>query len=303
MSDNTFTSRDELTKRVIPELVFSTISNPLTAPRPQRLEGLAPSKKAELRFSVEGNAIITGGTGTLGLASARGLLEHGAKGICLFDLAPSFAGAQDKISNLEKDHPNAQILKKIVDVTDEKAVLAAVKDVVAELGSVDILLCFAGVVGTYHAAETEAAQWRRLLDINTTGTWLCAQAAGNQMIKQGSGGRIVIIASVSAHRVNFPQPQVAYNASKAALLQMKSSLAAEWARYGIRTNSISPGYMDTILNEGEGLAKMRDIWNSRNPLGRMGDPSEIVGPVVTLCSQAGDYINGTDLIVDGGLST
>lgn len=105
--------------------------------------------------------------------------------------------------------------------------------------------------------------------------------------------------AISGHSINFPQPQVAYNVSKASLLHMKSSLAAEWARYGIRTNTISPGYMDTILNEGAGLDAARKIWTDRNPMGRMGHPSELTGPLILLCSAAGSYINGADLVVDG----
>lgn len=106
---------------------------------------------------------------------------------------------------------------------------------------------------------------------------------------------------MSGHRVNFPQPQAAYNVSKSALLHLKSCLAAEWARYGIRVNTISPGYMDTILNEGPGLENARKIWHSRNPMGRMGVPQELAGPLVLLCSNAGSYINGADIIVDGEL--
>jgi sorbose reductase len=77
-------------------------------------------------------------------------------------------------------------------------------------------------------------------------------------------------------------------------------LAAEWARYGIRVNSISPGYMDTILNEGAGLENARNAWAARNPMGRMGLPQELTGPVVLLCSTAGSFMNGADLVVDGG---
>lgn len=120
------------------------------------------------------------------------------------------------------------------------------------------------------------------------------------MISSRTGGRIVFISSISGHRVNYPQPQVAYNASKAALLHMRASLAAEWARYGIRVNSISPGYMDTVLNEGEALAPFREVWAARNPVGRMGVPGELVGPLVMLCSEvAGSYVNGADIVVDG----
>jgi sorbose reductase len=98
-----------------------------------------------------------------------------------------------------------------------------------------------------------AATWRKVIDVNLTGSWLCAQAVGKKMISQGSGGHIVFTASISGHYVNFPQPQVSYNVSKAGVLHLTRSLAAEWASSGIRVNSISPGYMNTILNEGEGL--------------------------------------------------
>lgn len=120
------------------------------------------------------------------------------------------------------------------------------------------------------------------------------------MIAQKTGGSILFLASISAHRTNYPQPQAAYNASKAALLALKYSLAAEWAVHGIRVNSVSPGYMDTVLNEGDGLMEARRTWAQRNPMGRMGKPEELAGVVVLLCSQAGGYVNGADFVVDGG---
>lgn len=123
------------------------------------------------------------------------------------------------------------------------------------------------------------------------------------MMASGRGGKIVLVASISGHRVNYPQPQAAYNVSKAALLHMKNSLAAEWTRYGIRVNSISPGYMDTVLNAGEALAPWRRVWAERNPMRRMGAPQELTGPVVFLCSEMGaSYVNGADIVVDGLLS-
>lgn len=121
------------------------------------------------------------------------------------------------------------------------------------------------------------------------------------MIAGKHGGKIIFIASISGHRVNYPQPQAAYNTSKAALLHMKNSLAAEWTRYGIQVNTISPGYMDTVLNEGDDLAPWRQIWAERNPMRRMGSPEELTGPVILLCSDiGGSYINGADIVVDGG---
>ena len=187
-----------------------------------------------------------------------------------------------------------------VDVTDAAAIQEAVKTTARKLGSVDILCCFAGVVGCTPSLSTSPADWRRTIDINTTGAFLSAQAVATQMLAQRSPGSIVLIASISAYKTNFPQPQAAYNASKAALVSIKGSLAAEWAVHGIRVNTVSPGYMDTVLNEGEGLEDARKVWVERNPMGRMGSPEELCGAVVLLCSAAGSYITGADLRVDGG---
>jgi sorbose reductase len=233
---------------------------------------------------------VTGGAGTLGFAAARALLEHGLTGLMIFDVNP--VQAQTKVEELEQEFPGAKIKFKKFDITDDVAVAQGVEETASLLGSVDVLLCFAGVVGCEHAIEMTAATWRRTLDINTTGSFLVAQAVAKQMVAQGTGGSIVFTASISGHRVNYPQPQIAYNVSKAALLTLKNGLAAEWARYGIRVNSISPGYADTILNEGDGIAECRAIWAERNPTGRMGAPQELTGAVVLLSSSAGTYMNG-----------
>ncbi|EPE35538.1 NAD(P)-binding Rossmann-fold containing protein [Glarea lozoyensis ATCC 20868] len=205
-----------------------------------------------------------------------------------------------KVEELQNEFPKARLGYKIVDITDDAAVATSVQESAKFLGSIDVVLCFAGVVGCTHALEMTASQWRKTLDINTTGSFFVAQAAARQMIAQKTGGSIVFTASISGHRVNYPQPQIAYNVSKAALLSLKNCLAAEWAIHGIRTNSISPGYADTILNEGDGLAGCRSIWTPRNPMGRMGSPSELTGAAVFLSSSASTYINGADIVVDGG---
>jgi NAD(P)-dependent dehydrogenase (short-subunit alcohol dehydrogenase family) len=293
------TDREALTARKIPHMTLSDgNSSSLTGPPVPIPNTLDAEGRAQLRFAIKGNAIVTGGAGTLGLTASRALLEHGLSGLMIFDIHPE--QVEFALTELTGEFPSATIGARIVDITDDRAVNNAVSETVEVLGSIDILLCFAGVVGCTHALEMTAAEWRRTLDINTTGSFLTAQAVAKAMVKQGSGGSIVFTASISGHRVNFPQPQIAYNVSKAALLTLKSCLAAEWARYGIRCNSISPGYMDTILNEGPGLAEARATWAMRNPMGRMGVPSELTGSIVLLCSQAGSYINGTDISVDGG---
>ncbi|MCJ1316727.1 hypothetical protein MMC15_002048 [Xylographa vitiligo] len=288
-------SRDTLPDRRLPQMTLSDGS--LTGPPLPLSDLLDGAGRAQQRFEVKGNAIITGGAGTLALEAARALLEHGLAGLALFDINPSQSERAAKL--LREDFPTATIITKAVDVTDAVSVKSATAETSEELGSVDILCCFAGIVGCTHAIDMSPDEWRQTLEINTTGHFLCAQAAARCMISQQTGGSIVLIASISAHRVNFPQPQVAYNVSKSAVIHMAHCLAAEWARYGIRVNTISPGYMDTILNEGAGLEEARNIWASRNPMGRMGSPQELTGPVVLLCSRAGSYFNGADLVMDG----
>ncbi|KAI5243096.1 NAD(P)-binding protein [Aureobasidium subglaciale] len=291
-------ARDELSKRSIPHMVLSQgDAKSLTAP-PTFDFGTNDTDCALGRFRVDGNAVVTGGTGTLGLAACTALLEHGLSGLAIFDV--NAAQSEPHLTKLRQRFPSRTIACYQVDVTDDVAVQDAVDLATETLGSINHLLCFSGIVGCVNAMDMSAAQWRRIMDVNTTGSFLCAQAVARKMARQGTGGSIVFTASISAHRVNYPQPQAAYNVSKAALITLKNCLAAEWARYGIRTNSVSPGYMDTILNEGPGIAGARDVWAARNPTGRMGTPDELTGAIVMLSSTTSSYINGTDIVIDGG---
>ncbi|EGU85415.1 hypothetical protein FOXB_04126 [Fusarium oxysporum f. sp. conglutinans Fo5176] len=296
MSDPT--AREDLTKRQLPSM---TLANGIESlPSAAQARTASTSDDSSTRFQVSGVAVVTGGLGTIALTVVRALLQHGVTGLMLLDLDVTSESAISKMDDLRKDFPKRKIEAASVDVTDEGAVGQVMASTVEKLGGLDYLLCFAGIVNCTHSLELSPKVFRKLLDVNTTGSFICAQAAAKEMVKANTGGRIVFIASISAHRVNYPQPQVAYNTSKGALLMLKSSLAAEWARYGITVNSISPGYMDTILNEGEGLADARRSWAERNPSGRMGMPEELSGMVVLLCSKAGSYINGSDMVVDGG---
>ncbi|KAI9844248.1 MAG: hypothetical protein M1838_002264 [Thelocarpon superellum] len=294
------TSGEEaLTSRVLPQMTLSDgTAGSATGPPAPLPHYLTPEGRAVARFMVEGNAVVTGGLGALGLESIRALLEHGCTGVFLIDT--DMSREKEKLDPLRREFPDVLLFAVELDVCDAEAVDSAIRDAVDTFDSLDMLVCFAGVVGCTHALNMTPEKWRRLLDVNTTGSFLVAQAVAKRMVVQNTGGSIVLTASISAHRVNFPQPQAAYNASKAAILSLKSSLAAEWAHFGIRVNSISPGYMDTVLNEGPGLEAARRTWAERNPMGRMGAPSEITGPIVLLCSDAGSYINGADLVVDGG---
>jgi sorbose reductase len=164
-----------------------------------------------------------------------------------------------------------------IDVRDEKAVSETIQGIKQDFGRVDILICSAGICDNIKAENYEADRFRRVMDINVTGSFLCAQACAREMIEQKQGGSIIFIASMSGHIVNYPQPQCAYNASKAAVLMLAKSLAAEWSPYAIRVNTISPGYMATKLTDTEAFRELKTTWASRTPLGRLGQDYELNG--------------------------
>lgn len=284
-------ARASLASRTLPTMLLSTASNPLTAPLPP-LSSQTPSERAIARFAVEGNAVITGGAGTLALSSSRALLEHGLSTLCLLDLPATLASSHAQISQLQLEFPN-RINTIAVDVTSSSAINEAFDKAASLMSGIDILCCFAGIVGCVPSISVTPEQFSKVIDVNLNGSFLCAQAAAQYMIQSKKGGSIMFTASISAHHVNYPQPQAAYNVSKIAVSHLTRNLAAEWAVYGIRVNCISPGYMDTVLNAGDNLKEVRDVWASRCPMGRMGDIEEITAPVVMLCSKrAGRYISG-----------
>ncbi|RUS18530.1 hypothetical protein BC937DRAFT_88650 [Endogone sp. FLAS-F59071] len=274
------------------------------------------------QFSLTGKtAVVTGGARGLGLEMMDALAEVGASVACVDVLADlgkqSAEGICSKFGVLATSWS--------CDVTNDEQVRSTF-DAIAKLhGSIDVLVTAAGVVKNVPAEQYPAADFKRLMDINVNGTFFCAQAAGNHMITQSTGGSIILIASMSGSVVNRPQPQCAYNASKAAVIMLAKSLAAEWAPNGIRVNSLSPGesrvhlsgyggnkvgcaarYMETDLtksilaNEGAQGAALRARWESHTPIGRMGQPHELKATIVYLASRASSFVTGSDLIVDGG---
>ncbi|KAG5356802.1 Sorbose reductase sou1 [Yarrowia sp. C11] len=248
------------------------------------------------KFRLDGKvAIVTGGARGLGFSMAEGLCSVGLKGIAILDVQQDLG--LDAIEKLHKAYGvQAQFYK--ADVRDEESVNEIIDRVVHDLGSVDVVVNSAGVADLVHAAEYPADKFRRVIDINLNGSFLVTQAAARHMIKKGTGGTVVFIASMSGSIVNWPQPQSAYNASKAAVKHLSKSLAAEWAVHNIRCNSISPGYMDTALNRAYNT--LFEEWKDRTPLGRLGDPDELTGACIYLASEASSYVTGSDIIIDGG---
>jgi NAD(P)-dependent dehydrogenase (short-subunit alcohol dehydrogenase family) len=191
----------------------------------------------------------------------------------------------------------------VADVTKPEQVGAMVDAILARWGKLTIGVNNAGI-GLWSAAETMTlAEWEKVMAINLTGAFLCAQAEGRVMLKAGYG-KIINTASMSGHIVNTPQKQSAYNASKAAVLHLTRSLAAEWAPGGVRVNSISPGYTRTMLVEDllaspEGK-KVMPTWMGMTPMGQMVEVTDLQGAIVYLACEASDMMTGHDMVVDAG---
>ena len=244
--------------------------------------------------------IITGGARGLGNHMARACAEAGAKAIAIFDANQDLG--DEAVAELH-DKSGVPVTFFKVDVRDGAAINAAVESVVELYGAPDVLINSAGIADSNIKAETyDPAMFRRLIDINLTGSFLMAQSVGRAMMSAGKPGSIVLVASMSGSVVNYPQEQSCYNASKAGVIQFAKSIAAEWAKYNIRVNCISPGYMDTALNRIPALEAQKKIWKSLTPQDRLGGVDELNGLCVFLASDASSFMTGSNVIIDGGYS-
>jgi NAD(P)-dependent dehydrogenase (short-subunit alcohol dehydrogenase family) len=243
-------------------------------------------------------AVVTGGARGIGKSIAQALIEAGAE-VALADT--DLAEAEKAAAELSA--AGGKCIALPVDVTDPAQVKAMVDRAVAEFGELNIAFCNAGICINKPAAEMETEEWLRVININLTGVFLSAQAAGRQMLRQGKGGSIIATASMSAHIVNWPQPQCGYNASKAGVIQLVKSLAIEWAAQRIRVNSISPGYIGTELTlNSPSLKPLIAQWNEMAPLHRLGKPEELQAIAVYLAGDASPFTTGADFIIDGAFT-
>ena len=242
-------------------------------------------------------AVVTGGARGLGLEMADALAEMGCA-VALFDVGNGVGSSAAQLA--ERRHVRTMGLS--ADVTDDAALAAAFTRVQDELGTPAVLVNAAGVAAWSDAEEMPAADWRRVVDVNLTGTFLFSQAAGRAMIDQG-GGKIVNIASVTGLVGSPPEilDSVPYSATKGAILALTRDLAVKWARHGITVNAIAPGWFPTELTNAV-LDRSGDQLRESIPLRRFGSPDDLKGAIVFLASAASDYVTGQTLVVDGGHS-
>ena len=246
------------------------------------------------KFRVDNKvAIVTGGTRGIGLAIASALGEAGAK-LVVTSRTDKFGGLDSlknsgyDVSFFESDMHDKSVPQKIIDFTLEKH------------GRVDILVNNAGVAKHGEMEEYTDELLDNIMNINVDAVFRMCRSAITPMKKQG-GGVILNIGSISGLVSNIPQPQVAYNASKAAVHMMTKSLASDFAKDNIRVNALAPGYFRTEMTS---LPKENEhwypTWDKQTPLNRMGETNEIAPAALFLCSPASSYVTGEVLVIDGG---
>lgn len=248
---------------------------------------------------LDGKSIyVTGGAQGLGKAMATGLAEAGAD-VAIVDINEEKAKATaDEIAQAT----GQKVIAVKTDVTDPEEVEAMVNTVVDQLGGLDAAFNNAGMCLNVPAEEMSYEDWLKVVNLNLNSVFLCSTAAGRYMLKQGHGS-IVNTASMSAHIVNRPQPQCSYNATKNGVIQLSKSLAIEWAKRGVRVNTMSPGYMGTDLTlSSPDLKPLIKTWNDWAPLGRLGKPEELQGMAVYLASDTSSFSTGEDYLIDGAFT-
>jgi len=245
-------------------------------------------------FNVRGKkALVTGAGRGIGKVLATALAEAGC------DVA-LFGPHQENLGPLSKELGNLGVKTLVLtgDVSVKQDMDAAFSRVAEYFTNLDICVNNAGISMQVPAEDMEEADWDRLMDVNLKGVFLCSQAAARLMIPRKSGS-IINIGSISASAVNVPQKQGVYNTSKAGVVHLSRSLAVEWAPYGVRVNSLSPGYMKTEMTVA-GMSHLFPTWEDLTPLGRLGKPEELRGALLYLASDASSYMTGHDLVIDGG---
>jgi NAD(P)-dependent dehydrogenase (short-subunit alcohol dehydrogenase family) len=245
-------------------------------------------------FDLSGKAaIVTGASSGIGRHAARTLAAAGAK-------VAIAARRLDALVDLERqiEALDGRALPLPLDVTDAASVADCVKAAETELGPISILVNNAGIADTRAALEVSESDWDRVVDTNLKGAWLMAQAVAEHMIRLGHGGAIVNMASVLGLAAAAQIP--AYCASKGGLVNLTRALAVEWARHGIRVNALAPGYIETEINRDFLVSPAGDSLRKRVPLRRFGTPADLDGALLLLASDAGRYITGSIVTVDGG---
>lgn len=249
-------------------------------------------------FDLSGKvALVIGGHGGIGKAISSGLADAGSD---IVVASRNIDALKSVAKEIEAKGRNS--LAVTVDITDEKSVAEMMKAITLKFSHIDILVNAAGLAIRKPADTFPAEDFRKVLDINTTGTFLVSQAAGRIMIKNKSGS-IINVSSVRG-QYGLPADYAAYCTSKGAVDTLTKTLACEWAKYNVRVNAIAPTIVETDLTKAAlanpDYAKMM---KGRIPMGRWAMPEDTVGATVFFASEAASFITGQILYIDGGVTT
>jgi len=248
-------------------------------------------------FSLEGRtAIITGGTRGIGRGVADEVAAAGANIVIIGTKQESAQNAADEI----KAKYGVETIGYGCDVSNPDQVRETFQRCADEFMLPDLLLNNAGIVVHKEALDVSDEDWQRVIDVNLSSAFYCSRTLAKLLVAADKGGSIVNLASNACDLVPMPQPQASYNAAKAGMVMLTRSLAMEWIKYGIRVNTVSPGYVMTDL-----VSDVREDWYNHwmtqsIPAGRMGTPSEIASAVIYLFSDASAFSIGSNVIIDGG---
>jgi 2-deoxy-D-gluconate 3-dehydrogenase len=237
-------------------------------------------------------AIVTGCNTGLGQAMALGLAQAGCSVAGVNRSAP--------IETIELMNSGGyKFLDIRADLLSQEGIPSVVDRTIAEFGKIDILVNNAGIIRREDAIEFSEQDWDDVMNVNSKSLFFMSQAVAKQFISQGSGGKIINIASMLSFQGGIRVPS--YTASKSAVMGVTRAMANEWAKHDINVNAIAPGYIATNNTEALRADKVRnESILERIPAQRWGDPSDVVGPCVFLASDAANYVNGYTVAVDGG---
>ncbi|XP_063329275.1 uncharacterized protein zgc:113054 [Pelmatolapia mariae] len=249
------------------------------------------------RMRLDGKvAYVTGAGQGIGRAFAHALGEAGAK-VAVVDL--DGAKAETVVEELFLKGINAISIRADISKSDD--VQRMIDAIVSKWGVIHIGCNNAGINMNSASEDTSLEEWDKTFNVNLRGTFMCCQAAGRAMLKQGYG-KIINTASMASLIVPHPQKQLSYNTSKAGVVKLTQTLGTEWADRGVRVNCISPGIVDTPLIHSESLRPLVQRWLSDIPAGRLAQVTDLQAAVVYLASDASDYMTGHNLVIEGGQS-
>ena len=244
-------------------------------------------------FRLDGKiAIVTGASSGIGAQTVKLFSSLGAKVIAA-------ARREDRLHDLANQYPNVMAVK--CDVGVEADCKNLVDTVINEYDKIDILINNAGISDPIPALEEDLDQFKRVIQIDLISCFHLAQLCAQHMETQETGGAIVNVASIHGFVGSSPNNQPGYTAAKGGLINLTRELALEWARHGIRVNAIAPGYISTELTDEMIAGESGRKWIERNtPMRRPGEVNELDGAMLLLASDAGSYITGETIAIDGG---